>query len=865
MKKTFKILGLVAGSAAALVLILALVISFLIPWDKVKDKLVEKASQELKREVKIESLSFGLFKGIELKGFSVCNSAGFSAGNFISAESAVLKYDFWALFRKQVKLTKIELVKPYILIEKGRKEKYNFSDLLENNAKIPGTAAVVPGKSTELPLEFSISQFALIDGTVKYSDKSGSTVSVIEVNKIFISVSGLSLESVKPFYVKASAGIIYNNVPLDLAFDGTMELKYKEQLFKATRLFFRIPGAGIDLIANLELEKFLENPKFRLDADVQLNGEKMLKLAGALAAKEQKALLNQFALTGNASLKFILAGNMVKTPKAYELKASGSGSADVTGMGIKYSTNFAKPAKHNFTLDYKLEIAGEKVNLDAGVKLKDSQFAARIEVVGFEAPLITAKLDGEAGIAEIYTFLPVMEGFEASGKVKLAGNLKVPVKKDYFVDYKGIVIAIKGQIFDFGTKNSSFNYGISKLNAVLSLTEKRMELTDLTFLSGTSPFNGTLSAANFNLETMTEWKTKFTGEVKFSLACRKFLIDELMDAMPEKKAGAIFGKEKTATGTTGGKVEPNPGFTDGELAEYINYINPGLRVDGKALLNEVVYKKVKLSEVSSAVKLADRNVFLDSGLTAYNGTLKSVVKIDLNTRGLGYELKADAAGIESGSFINGLIDSFLKPDAGGELKDKIYGSALGSLELKGAGANKKSFKKNLTAKLSYKMINGKLKNWKILGDALAALKLNRTEEINFREFTGKVSAANQKAVIEEFRIICDDMRYSIAGEVNYDRDLESTLNLKFLNDLAPNAAKQMGDLGRYGSDENGWFPVDFILTGTLLSPNLPAPILERSQRNLENKLKKKAEEELKNKTEDLKEKGMNLLKGLFGK
>ncbi len=860
MKKTLKIIGIAAGGIVVLAVILVLSAAFLIPWDKVKDKLVEKASQELKREVRIEKLSFGLLKGLELEGFYVGNAAGFSPGAFISADTAVLKYDFWALFKRQVKLTKIELVKPFILIEKGKNERYNFSDLLELSGKKAEKEAPVRSKNTELPVEFSISRFAVVDGTVKYSDETVKPAGSLDVKKINVSVSGLSLESVKPFFITASASVIYNKAPLDLAIDGTMELQYKEQRFKADKLSAKIPSAGMELTADVEVNKFLENPELKLNAVLSLNGEKSLKLLGEMASKEQKKYLNELGMAGTASLKLNLAGSMVKTPKDYAIKANCSGSADITKMELKYSTYFLKPGKYPLVIDYKLDMNGEKVNLNAELKMRDSALKTRVELAGFEAPRISADLDGEVLIAELYSLLPVMEGFEASGKAKFTGNIKVPVKKDYSVDYKGIAIDIKGRILDFGTQYSKFKYGVSKLNADLALNEKILELRNLVFSAGSSPFKGSLSAANFNLETLAEWKTRFTGDVKFELTCQKYLLDELMAAVPEKKAGPAPANSKA-----GKTAETNPGFSNEELAEYINYLDPGLKVDGRALLKEVVYKKVKLTDVSAALKLAGRKAGVDSSVNAYSGAVKSKINLDMNTPGLGYELKAEINNVQAGDFINALVDSFLKPDIGANFKDKIFGSTVAGIEIKGAGVNKNAVKKNLTAKLSYKLVNGRLKNWKILGDALAALKLNRMEEINFREFTGTISAANQKASIENFRIICDDMRYTASGEVNYDKDLDSSMNLKFLNDLSPNSAKQLGDLGFYGSDENGWFPVDFMLAGTLARPALPAPLLERSQKNMENKLKKKAEEELKKKGEDLKQKGLDLLKGLFGR
>ncbi|MFH1074322.1 MAG: AsmA family protein [Candidatus Firestonebacteria bacterium] len=868
MKKALKIVGIICGIFVALVVILMLAASFLIPWDKVKDKIVEKASAELKREVKIEKVSFSLFKGVELKNFYIGNAEGFTKGAFVSAESALAKYDFWALFKKQVILTKIELVKPYILVEKNKKGRYNFSDIMEmtdapeKNPKNEVKSAA-PVK-VDLPVELSVSRFAITEGVVKYTDPFSSPVMFVEFKNINVSVNGLSLESVKPFFVKASATMDYNKMPVDFSFEGKMELRLKEQIFKANGLRVRLPG--VELNANAEAVKFIDGPEFKLDASVVMNGEKVRKLAGGIVPEKMKVYIDDTGLAGEVSFKLNAAGSMVKTQKSYDIKMSGSGNADISKMEIKYSTVFLKPKNHPVVMNYKFDLAGEKIVFDSELKLKDSALKTTINLLGFEAPKINVNLDGEVGIAEVYSLIPLMEGFFAEGKAKLAGNMKIPVKKDFSVDYKGLVIDIKGKITGFGTMYTKFKYGISKLNADLSLNEKILELKNLTFLSGASLFNGYISAANFNMETMTEWKTKFTGDVKLDLKCRKFLIDEIMDALPEKKKTSAPVSTAAVKGAAGAAATTDAdakiGFTNEEINEYLVYINPGLKVDGRVELEEIVYKKVKFTDMISLIKLANKSAGLNNTVNGYSGSILNTMQIDMNVPGLGYSVAADVNGIQSGDLINAFIDSFLKPEFAAHIKDKISGSAIARLALKGSGANMRDVKKNINGSMEYKIVNGKLRNWKILGDALASVKINRTEEINFREFVGKHRIEKQKVTFEEFRIVCDDARYGVApaGYVNFDKNLDSQMFLPVRNDLSSSISGGLGDAGKFGADEKGWFPLDVDIGGFITAPTF-APNLERAQNNL----KRKAAEELKKNEGEIKKKATDLFKGLFGK
>ncbi len=363
---------------------------------------------------------------------------------------------------------------------------------------------------------------------------------------------------------------------------------------------------------------------------------------------------------------------------------------------------------------------------------------------------------------------------------------------------------------------------------------------------------------------MTEWKTKFTGDVKLDLKCQKFLIDEIMDALPEKQKSSMPASATAVKGAASA-AEPDAtiGFTNEEINEYLVYVNPGLKVDGKIELKEMIYKKVKFTDMVTLIKLANKTANLNNTISGYSGSILNTIQIDMNIPGLGYSVSADVNGVQSGDLINAVIDSFFKPEFAVHMKEKISGAAVARVVLKGSGSNMWDVKKNIAGSLEYKIVNGKLRNWKILGDALASAKINRTDEINFREFTGKHKIGSQKVTFDEFRIICDDARYNVAagGYVNFDKNLDSLMFLPVRIDFSPGIAGALGDIGKYGADEKGWIPVDVDYNCPINRPALPAPNLERAQNNV----KRKAVEELKKNEPELKKKAADLLKGLFGR
>ena len=855
MRKFLRIFGILISCLIVLVIVLSIVVTFLIPWDKVKDAIVAKSSEILKREVKIEKIKFSLFKGIEFKNFYIGNKEGFSKAAFISADSVVAQYKFWAIFKKQIILTKIELVNPHILVEKDKNGDFNFSDLIPVTSKtLPSKPEKLEKKEIKLPVELSISKFAITNGEVVYNDFSKATIFNLGLKKINVLVSDISLESVKPFEFKIGATLFYKDNPLDFNISGKMQIRFNEQEMYIKNLFFQLNG--ITGSGEIELSKFLNEPSFTFNLSTKLETAKLVKIIEPFLSAKMLTYMKNLNISGDIPLSLFAKGNIANSKTEKIVNITGEGSSDLSKLEAKYSTVFVKSKNFNMNLKYKFNFDRNGFLLNSDIFTPNSKIKSITKISEFKNPKIDISIDADAYIPDIFSCFPVMENFESVGKINLNSVVKLSLTKDYSIDYNSIRINGKGNIKDFGIKHRKFNYGISRLISDISLSEKILELNKLSFNCGSSVFNGTISCANFDLENISEWKEHFKGDIKADLISQKFVIDEIMDAIPKKE------KKKEETPAKQVKDE-DIGFKDEEIKNITKYISKDLKINGNLSIKEIVFKKIKLSDLKSDIKLENKVSNVSTVVSSCNGLIKSNLKLELNTPGLSYEVSGEVSNLNIGEFINAVCDSFLKKEISEIVKDKILGITLANLTIKGKGANKKDIKKNLEGSINYKIINGKIKNWKILKDAFAALKMNLMEEIVFKEFYGKLKIGGQKVNFEEFKIICDDARYLVSGDIYFDKDLGSDLKLKMYNDFAPHLVSNLGDVN-YTADENGWMPIDLEIKGTIKSPAF-APLMERSLKNLENKAKKKAEEELKKKGEELKKKGEDWLKGLFKK
>ena len=858
MKKTARILGFIAAGLVLLLLIIVIALAFFVPWDKVKDAAVVEASKQLNREVRIEKLDFNIFKGIGIKGFYIGNrkGEGFSGGAFVAAEQASAGYEFLPLLFGKVNLTTVELDSPRILIEKNKNGEFNFADLAKGGKGSSAAADSGQNSGGKLPVKLSMSKFVISSGELDYNDYSASPAVKAAVKGLNVSVTGLSLEGDKPFKIKASAVMEYNKAPVNFSAEGSMQIKFDEQEIYLRDFTAGIPG--LTITATGGVTKFLESPAFSLQAKVAADCGEFKKTVSPMLPPVMNAYLKETFLSGAASFDLSVKGEARQAGKSYEVYASGSGSADLSPVEAKYSDVFIKPKGLKTKLTFDFDIKKDAVRAVSKIETAASAFTADKSITEiFGAPKVNVAVTGTLSVPEIASLLPLMSDFKTEGSASVDIKLYIPIAKNYSVNYRGVKINGSGRLSGLGFMYGGVKYGVSKLNSSMTLTEKQLRLPDISFLAGTSAFSGYVTASNFNLETMSDWKTKFEGDIKAGLACQKFLADEAWDALPSKTKTAAPPKAAAPA---------DSGFTDEEIKAYTGYVYGKLSAEADLNIKEIVFKKLKFTDIVSNVKLAKRAADIKASMNGYGGAVKTAAKIDLNTPGLGYSVSGTLSGVQTGDFVNAAADSFLEGWMAGVVKDKIAGAAVSDFNFSGRGANSKEVKQNLAGILNFKLVDGRLKNWQALSDGLKAIGVNRSDEIPFRQLTGKTRIGGQKVNIDEMKVVCDDARYNLGsgGWVGFDRDLDSELQLPVRIDFLPSIVSKLGDAGKYAAGQDGWIPVDFDVFGRLAAlsfrPNVDRS-LANAGKNAENAAKKKLQEE----GEGLKKKGVDLLKGLFGK
>ena len=136
-------------------------------------------------------LSFFPF-GVSAKNIHVAGEGG----EILSLESLKIGVELMPLLKRQLEVTRCELVKPAVTIVKDAEGKYNFESLEKKLTEGPGAA-------------FSLKDLKLSEGTLRYLDKK--TGEKTEVKGINLAVKNLS--------VADTSGEIIKNVSFTGSFD----------------------------------------------------------------------------------------------------------------------------------------------------------------------------------------------------------------------------------------------------------------------------------------------------------------------------------------------------------------------------------------------------------------------------------------------------------------------------------------------------------------------------------------------------------------------------------------------------------------------------------------------------------------------
>jgi len=195
--KVVKIIAIIIGVLVALVVVLLCAGFFLVnryvQSPAFKEQALQSARQELGVNVAIDHLNVSIFSGVELRGVTIGNPAGFP-DNLLTANAFVLHYRLLPLFKRRIEIEELSLDKPIATLSQNSQGQWNYEKIgaTETASKTnipppaPPTAAPAPKTEGTVPLDVVLSKLAITRGAM-------SMVSVS--NKPIVKLDGIDFSS----------------------------------------------------------------------------------------------------------------------------------------------------------------------------------------------------------------------------------------------------------------------------------------------------------------------------------------------------------------------------------------------------------------------------------------------------------------------------------------------------------------------------------------------------------------------------------------------------------------------------------------------------------------------------------------------
>ena len=167
MKKLLKVAAIVVGILVLLVIGLSIGVKSYLSSDRLKPIILPKAEAMTGRKVQLDEINVSLFKGIVAKGLSVKEKDG--QKDFLKIGRFVLSYRLLPLLKKQLVISKIEIVSPSVSIKKERGGNYNFSDIMEKPSQEPKKPSGPEPKS--LPVSVVADRLLIRNASLAFVDE----------------------------------------------------------------------------------------------------------------------------------------------------------------------------------------------------------------------------------------------------------------------------------------------------------------------------------------------------------------------------------------------------------------------------------------------------------------------------------------------------------------------------------------------------------------------------------------------------------------------------------------------------------------------------------------------------------------------
>jgi AsmA protein len=787
MKKKFKnIFFILLLAFIVLLLVSGFLLKRYVTPERVHAFIVPEIEEALQRKVAIGDIAIGIFKGIDIREFSIKESDGIS--DFVTCENFVLKFKLLPLLSRNVVIDKMILKGPDIRIKRNVDNTYNFSDIAKKEESRQTEKGIADDPSKRPPISLLISnvsldkaRFSFIDLKKELPDVAGSISAQLSlgaegVEELFSS-GRVELNIDEALIHKPSAKQV-KNITAELDYGFLIKMAAQEILIDTAKLRIQdIPASVSGSIKNFEAA-----PEIDLNVSVsKVETAEVLKLISSFVE------VTDIRVEGGITADMNISG-MVKKPES--ISASGTMQLDKVRALYKdmhISTNGNLRISPTKVVIEPSDVAFQGIPASLAGTIANFRSSPEVDL-SFTIPRTDAAQAQNS-----------LKSLVASKGLGLSGFLSADIK------VTGKTKDLKSLEADGNVRLENLGIAYRDMNTVIDGTVQAAGQ------SVTFDVKTTVGKNSADLEGTV--KNLFANQqIQLSIRSEKIHLDELFAAaIPKEKAA----REQENTASEKSEVQAKP-------------LKGTFSARGDIRIDNALYGNLNMSNFAMDYQMQNntlRITRMSAGIGKGSIDMKSAV--DFSRPGYTYSMTGKVNSVHAQELVNALA-----PKA----TDTLFGVITSQFNLNGAGTTPKSIRNTLAGKGNFSLTDGKLTNSKLPEKLAQFLGIPELRTIKLKKATGDITISNGYAQLTSiFR--SDDLSMDPSGKIGLDKTLDLEFDLK----LSPPLTKKItfdSNIARYIKDEEGWGTIPLAVTGTFASPSYGVNVEKAGKRVIKEKGKK---------------------------
>lgn len=745
-----------------------------------KDALLAEVEERLGRPVTVEEIGVTLWGGIgiRLEGVAVADDPAFSRGEFLRVPELRVNVEFLPLLWKELRVSRLVLREPVVVVIREKNGAFNFVSLgpaETEQAPPPGAAAetVPPPPAAALP--WLVSRVVITGGEVHYVDRGrGADVRVTQLD---LRAEQVGTEQPVSLRLAAAAlGAERQNVTV------------QGQIGPLGPAISQTPIAGDIQVDPLNLEV------------------------------AQRALALQHVLPANVRV----TGPVAVTARVEGVRENFSvaGTVDATASTLRVGEQFHKPPRVRTVFSTDARVT------DTLIALQNARLALHtLELTGTgeigRGEVLTLRLSLDSNRTELSDWQRVvlpLRGQDIAGNVEVHARVQGTVQEGQLPNIHGSLVLTDGRAV-----LPALPAPLSDLDAQLTFTEDRAELTEATARLGRSPVR-VLSAQ------VQQWSPL---RLTYRLTSPElWLADVGVDGANGERRDVLRAVESR------GQIQA----TDG-----------GWAYQGQASSAQGVLAGAGYTDLRTAASLAGQALTIES-LTVhmFDGSLQGNWRYDFRPESPQFTLTSHVRGVDLRPLFHAVLASAPR---------LIEGDVNGTLRVTGAGSSWEEMRPTLHGQGQIEVIEGVLRDLNIAEQVLSAVtgvpglsllisprvrekypEIFATNDTQFTQLGSSLAIDGGRAHVEDLIMEAADWAVRGEGWIAFDGALDLRALLILSRRLSADIVESVKE-ARYILNEQERLEIPFALDGVLPQVR-PKPDLAYVGRLLQRGLIRRGGEEL---------------------